>query len=656
MLTRFALLTLKSAAGASPLRHPVHKLADMKPPHSVRKQNKPLAPELASGLQLYKMGLLQEAEQAFQTFLHKHPAHADALHFCGLAVHAQGRHLEAARLIERAIARDAGRATFHLNLALCLAALGQQAALHHLRIAVQIQPDSVDAWFNLGVLYSRDQDHAAAIVSYRKVLALAPDHPTALNNLGELLARMGQHDEAARLLGHALKLSPDFTDAQYNLAHLILDEQAAKASQLLGQVIKARPQWVDAYRLYAKAQAKNGDHAAALDTLMQALEIAPADPNLHNDLGLIQLEMGNLSASQQSFESALALEPGHVHALYNLAFSVKAEENPALLEKLHAAIAHAGDSSSELRAMLHFAAGHLHEAGHDYDAAFGEFEQANRLKGAVYDASQVEAHFAAIKAVFTPELFARYDCKYEETPAVFIVGMPRSGTTLTEQIVASHPQAAGAGELLLFNQMANGLGTLLNSGESYPACVPQLTCEVIDQLAKDYTQELIRRGGDAVKISDKMPGNFVHLGLIALILPHAKIIHCRRDPVDTCVSCFTANFTGYLPYVYDLTHLGHYYRCYQDLMAHWAHVILNPIHTLEYEHLIADPDREIRSLLAFIGLPWNVQCLTPHRTRRAVVTASNVQVRQPIYSHAVNRSARYTHYLDPLRHALAGPS
>lgn len=612
-----------------------------------------MPPELNSGLQLYKMGLLQEAEQVFLRFLHKHPAHAEALHFCGLTLHAQGRHLEAARLIERAIARDSGRATFHLNLSLCLAALGQQTAIQHLRIAVKMQPDLADAWFNLGVLYSRDQDNVAAVASYRKLLALVPDHLTALNNLGELLSRMGHYDEAARLLSHALKLSPDFTDAQYNFARLILDEHPAKAAELLSQVVRSRPQWVDAYRLYAKAQAKNGEHTAALGILTQALETAPAEANLRNDLGLIQLEMGNLSASKQAFESTLALEPNHVHALYNLAFSVKADENPVLLEKLNAVIADAESLPSEMRAMLHFAAGHLHEAGHDYDAAFRAFERANQLKGVVYDAKQVEAHFAAIKAVFTPELFARYDCKYDGAQAVFIVGMPRSGTTLTEQIVASHPQAAGAGELLLFNQMANGLGALLKTEAPYPACIPLLNCDVVRQLAQDYTRELIRRGGkDAVRVSDKMPGNFVHLGLISLVLPRARIIHCQRNPLDICVSCFTANFTGFLPYAYDLAHLGHYYRCYQDLMAHWAQVLPSPIHTMKYERLIADPEREIRDLIAFLGLSWHDQCLTPHRTKRAVVTASNVQVRQPIYRNAVNRSARYDKYLGRLRDAL----
>lgn len=625
----------------------------MKPSQSVRKKNSPVAPELASALQLYKLGLLQEAERGFQKFLHKYPAHAEGLHLCGLAVHAQGRHQEAARLIERAIAREPGRATFHLNLALCLAALGEQSALHHLRIAVKIQPDLIDAWFNLGVLYSRDQNNEAAVASYRKLLALSPNHVTALNNLGELLSRMGHHEEAARLLSHALTLSPDFTDAQYNLARLILDEESAKAAELLSRVTKTRDQWVDAHRLYAKAQAKHGDHTEALATLSRAMAIAPADPNVHNDVGLIQLDMGNLTASKHAFEEALALEPQHVHALYNLAFSLKADKNPALLENIRSVLGTTESLSSDMRSMLHFAAGHLYEAEEDYDAAFGEFKQANQLKGAAYDAGQVEAHFAAIKAVFTPDLFARYDCGYAGTQAIFIVGMPRSGTTLTEQIVASHPQAAGAGELLLVNQMANRLGSLLHTEESYPACVPELNCDLVRQLAEDYTQQLARRGGkEALKISDKMPGNFVHLGLISLVLPHAKIIHCQRDPLDTCVSCFTANFTGALPYAYDLSHLAHYFRCYQDLMAHWEQVLPQPIHTVVYERLVEHPEQEIRNLIDFLDLPWSEQCLKPHRTQRTVETASNVQVRQPIYRNAVNRSARYSQYLDALRAGL----
>lgn len=628
----------------------------MKPPQSVRKKNSPLVQELASGLQLYKLGLLQEAERSFQKFLHKFPAHSEALHLCGLAVHAQGRHQEAARFIERAIAREPHRATFHLNLALCLGALGEQSALQHLRIAVKLQPELIDAWFNLGVLYSCDQDNDAAVASYRKLLALSPNHVTALNNLGELLSRMGHHEEAARLLSHALTLSPDFTDAQYNLARLILDEEPAKAAHLLSKVMKTRFQWVDAYRLYAKAQAKNGEHSKALITLSRALEIAPADPNVHNDLGLIQLDMGNLNASKHAFEGALALEPKHAHALYNLAFLVKADENPALLENIKSVLDGSESLPSDTCSMLHFAAGHLHEAERDYDAAFREFEQANQQKGAEYDAGQVEAHFAAIKAVFTPELFAQYDCRYEGTQAVFIVGMPRSGTTLTEQIVASHPQAAGAGELLLFNQMANRLGGLLQTEESYPVCIPKLNCDLIRELAEDYAEQLIRRGGKgALKISDKMPGNFVHLGLISLMMPQAKIIHCQRDPLDTCVSCFTSNFAGFLPYTYDLAHLGHYYRCYQDLMAHWDQVLPQPIHTVVYERLVSDPEHEIRNLIDFLDLPWSEQCLTPHRTQRAVETASNVQVRRPIYRNAVNRAARYRKYLGKLRDGLGLP-
>lgn len=620
-----------------------------------QKKRKPFPTELTSGLQLYKLGLMLEAEQVFQKFVHKHPGHADALHFCGLTAHSLGRHAEAASLIERAIIIEPRRAIFHLNLSLCLAALGQRTAIEHLRRAVEMQPDLVDAWYNLAVLYSQEKNDAAAEESYRKLLALAPNHLTALNNLGDLLSRMGRNDEAARVLSRALELSPNFTDAQYNLARLILDEQPAKAALLLDQVIRARPEWIDAYRLYSKAQAKNGAHATALDMLIRALEKAPAEANLQNDVGLIQLEMGDLASSHRAFEKALAIDSTHVHALYNLAFSVKAEKNPALLAKLNAVIQNSEDLPSDMRAMLHFAAGHLQEAGQDYDAAFKEFEQANKLKGAVYDANQVEAHFAAIKTVFTPDLIAEYACHNDFDQPVFIVGMPRSGTTLTEQILASHPQATGVGELILLNQMANTLGDILKTEEKYPACISHLNCDIANQLAKAYLNELRRRAGkDAVRISDKMPGNFVHLGLIALLLPNAKIIHCQRNPLDTCVSCFTANFTGFLPYAYNLTHLGHYYRCYQDLMAYWASVMPVPFHTMEYERLIADPEVEIRRLIDYLDLPWSDDCLTPHQTARAVATASNVQVRTPIYRHAVNRSARYIKHLDSLRRALSG--
>lgn len=615
-----------------------------------------IAIQLEKGIQLLKSRQFAEAILAFEKILRKHPGNAEALHFCGVAMHQQGRHIEAVKFIERAIAR-LPRANFYLNLALCYAALEKHAeAIKQLISALSLHPELIDAWYNLGVLYGQIHNYEAAISSYQKLLALSPNHLAALNNLGDLLSRVDRKGEAERALRQALTLRPDLTDAQYNLARLILDEHPESAAKLLKEVVQARPQLVDACRLYARALARSGIHEAAHDVLEAALANAPHEANLHSDFGLVCLELGKLGAAQYAFEQAIAREPRHTHALYNLTFSVKAAANPALLDKLKAALDHSEQLPSEESAMLHFAAGHLLEAAGDYDAAFMEFLRANKLKNVPYEPAQTQAHFEAIKNFFTPEVFAQFSSDVDAQQAVFIVGMPRSGTTLAEQIIASHPLASGAGELLLFNQIANGLGPILKSELAYPECVHYLTTPIARELAQRYLGELQRRGGEqSQKITDKMPGNFVHLGLIALLLPKAKIIHCHRDPINTCLSCFTANFTGFLPYAYDLGHLGHYYRCYEDLMAHWKKVLPLSIYTLNYEDLVSNSEKEIRSLIDFVGLPWSDSCLTPHQTRRAVSTASNVQVREPIYKRSVDRASNFTSHLEPLRLALLDP-
>ena len=612
-----------------------------------------IAIQLEKGIRLLKSRQFAEAILAFEKILRKHPGNAEALHFCGVAMHQQGRHKEAVKFIERAIAR-LPRANFYLNLALCYAALGKHAeAIKQLVSALSLHPELIDAWYNLGVLYGQIHNYEAAISSYQKLLALSPNHLAALNNLGDLLSRVDRKGEAERALRQALTLRPDFTDAQYNLARLILDEHPESAAKLLKEVVQARPQLVDACRLYARALARSGIHEAAHDVLESALASAPHEANLYSDFGLVCLELGKLDAAKFAFEQAIDREPRHTHALYNLTFSVKAAANPVLLDKIKVALDHSEQLPSEESAMLHFAAGHLLEAACDYDAAFMEFLRANKLKNVPYEPAQTQANFEAIKNFFTPEVFAQFSSDIDAEQAVFIVGMPRSGTTLAEQIIASHPLASGAGELLLFNQIANGLGAILKSELAYPECVRYLTTPIARELAQRYLGELQRRGGEqSQKITDKMPGNFVHLGLIALLLPKAKIIHCHRDPLNTCLSCFTANFTGFLPYAYDLGHLGHYYRCYEDLMAHWKKVLPLSIYTLSYEDLVSNSEKEIRSLIDFVGLPWSDSCLTPHQTRRAVSTASNVQIREPIYKRSIDRAANFSSHLELLRQAL----
>ena len=617
----------------------------------IKKSTSPLPQELSIGAKQLQTGRVAEAAQTFNQFLTKHPEHAEALHFAGLAANALGQYQDAARLIQKAIDRSPKRAAFYLNLALVFAAQGQaSSALAHMKTATQLQPSLMEAWYNLGVLSTQAGELDEAIQCYRKVLTLSTTHLAALNNLAELLARIDQKTEAAELLRRALRYRPNFPDAQYNLARLLSDDAPDEAAHLFSEVTKARPGFIDAHRLHAKALARTGRHQAALALLQQVAISAPNDAHLHNDLGLIQMELGRLDDAQNEFQQTLSLTPQHAHALYNLAFMVKSAANPILLTRINAALDSAESMPDEERALLHFASGHLLESAQEYDQAFLHFQQANQLRHVSYDPAETERYFESIKASFDQAFFSKHENfgAADDVP-VFIVGMPRSGTTLVEQIFASHPQAAGAGELIAFNQLANGLKNLLKSSRNFPECIEELPSALAQDLARAYLQELRRRGGAGMlRISDKMPGNFVNLGLIALLFPRAKIIHCQRDALDTCVSCFTSNFTGFLPYTYNLKHLGHYYRQYQSLMAHWERALPQQIYSVQYEQLVADPAQEIPKLIEYIGLVWDERCLSPHQTQRAVSTASNVQVREPIYRRSVSRATRFTPHLSDL--------
>lgn len=613
-----------------------------------------LAPEVESGSRLFKLGLMQEAEHILKGYLERRPKDANALHVYGVVLQAQGRLEEACEFISRAIARDAQRAVFHFNHGLCLAAQGRFAeAVNALKKAIGLQPGFVDAWFNMAVLSSQHQDFGAAEIAYRKTLELNPAHSAAMNNLGDLLGQRGRHKEAASLLRRALAIRPNFSDAKYNLARVIVDDHPGEAARLLEDVVRSRPALVDAYRLQAKAFAKNAQHEAAREVLVRAIDSVPGVAGLHNDLGLIYLEQGKLAPAKAEFRHAIALDPDQAYALYNLAFTQKSRGDTELLGKIQRVLSRQEPIGQDECVLLHFAAGHLLEAERDFERAFKEFDIANSLACASYDREQTESFFDALKQVFTPEFFARAPAGIDDHLPVFIVGMPRSGTTLVEQIVSSHAQAQGAGELLWFNQLAHGLSDLLGTSSTFPENAIDISQVEIRRLAQAYLAELRRRGGgEALRISDKMPGNFVNLGLIAMLLPGAKIIHCQRDPLDTCLSSFTSYFTGYLPYAYNLENLGHYYCRYQDLMAHWNEVLPLPIYNLQYERLIADPITEIRKLIEFLALPWDERCLEPHLADRVVATASSVQVREPIYRKSLNRSARFEPHLEPLKQSL----
>jgi hypothetical protein len=305
------------------------------------------------------------------------------------------------------------------------------------------------------------------------------------------------------------------------------------------------------------------------------------------------------------------------------------------------------------RCRIHFTLGDTYNSKGDYDSAFEHYFKGNRLKQTEFKSSRFTREIDALINSFHTDFFTHTaKASLHSNRPVFVVGMPRSGTSLVEQILSSHSKVFGAGELPDIINLSNRLGDKLKSQDPYPKCVSQLTIEKIDHFAKQYLDHLSRMSGDAVRVTDKMPANFMHLGLINILFPEARVIHCRPNPLDTCLSCYFQDFGPSHSYAYDLTNLGAYYQQYLRIMEHWQNSLTLPILDIQYEALINNQETVSRNMLNFCELDWEDQCLDFHNNKRFVWTASYAQVRKPIYRHSVNRWKNYEHHIDPLRKAL----
>jgi len=305
------------------------------------------------------------------------------------------------------------------------------------------------------------------------------------------------------------------------------------------------------------------------------------------------------------------------------------------------------------RVELHFAAGKMYDDIETYEQAFDHYRLANDLFDVAFDPAAYAEEVSALIATYTPDLLARgLEFGLDTESPVFIVGMPRAGTTLVEQILSSHPDVYGAGELGTMTNLTGRVVHLTGDSAPYPDCARQLDQEGARLLAQEYMESLAAATKTAACFTDKMPKNFLHLGLIALLLPAARVINVQRDPMDTCLSIYFTHFLAHHAYAYNLTNLGLYYRQYQRLMAHWQRVL--PLRSMElrYEELVADQVGMSRKLVEFCGLSWDERCLSFHKSDRVVHTTSGPQVRQPLYGSSVGRWHRYESHLTPLVDAL----
>jgi tetratricopeptide (TPR) repeat protein len=575
------------------------------------------------GNTLSDQGKLDEAVDCFHQVLTLRPTYVEAYNNLGVILNKQGKLDEAAASLRQAVALKPDFAEANYNLGNILSEQGRlDEAVTNFRQALSIKPDYTEAYYNLGITL-RDQGKLdEAVACFRKVLTLIPDCAEAYNNLGGVLNDQSRTDEAMACFRQALVLKPDFAEAYSNLGGILNDQDKTDES---------------------------------IACFLQALALKPDYIEVHYNLGLILSQLGRTDDAASYFRKALILKPDYVQAYKGLSSILRltaTDDATRSMENLY--------NTDELSDVDHidlgFALGKAFADLDEYEKSFSFILEANRQKRATFKyAIQKESDFfARIKATFSADFFSSHHGRGnpERTP-IFIIGMPRSGTTLVEQILASHPMVFGAGEQTILARLINSYCTRRKAAH-YPEGMLALDPEAFRKMGVEYVERIGRYSKEAAYITDKMPDNFLRVGVIKTILPNAKVIHCVRNPMDTCFSIFKHDFTETLGYAYDMNELGRYYKLYDDLMAHWERVLPGFIYSIRYEELIVDQQKQTKDLLDFCDLPWHEACLTFHKTKRKVNTASLLQVRQPIYKDSVDLWKRYEKQLEPLKKAIYG--
>ncbi|AMY01961.1 sulfotransferase [Mesorhizobium ciceri biovar biserrulae] len=539
---------------------------------------------MQQALQLHQAGRRQEAEMIYRQVLARQPKHAAAAHFLGLLLHQTGRSEEGLDLIER---------------------------------SVSLQPTNPDFLNNFGTVMRDLGRPAAAIDFFRGAVDLRPDQLAARDNLGSSLKQVGQFEEAEEIYRSTVARNPFHVRARIGLAETL--QEAGRLDE-------------------------------ALAAFREALAIRPKDADLLHGLGVGLMEKGKLDEAADLFRQALAINPAMATAWLMLTQVKRQKERDSELGGMEAQHAKAPQDSLA-RMQLSFGLGKANDDLKDYGRAFDYFAEGNaiRRKGIDYDQARTRAEFEAMKATFDAGFFEKHrpSSISDDTP-IFIVGMPRSGTTLVEQIIASHPQVYGAGELSILKKAV---------GRQFPATMPGgFPWGVSDtgdsdfaEAGQAYLDMLHARYPNMRHVTDKMPGNFLLVGFIHMMMPKARIIHCARDAAATCLSIYKVHFRGDSHrYGYDLGELADFHNLYTDIMKHWHTVLPGVVHDVRYEDFVADQEGQTRALIAHLGLPWDDAALSFHETDRPVRTASAAQVRQPMYQGSVDLWKRYGDRLKPL--------
>jgi tetratricopeptide (TPR) repeat protein len=581
--------------------------------------------EIGSLVALIEQERLSEAEQGARRLLTMHPSAGMLWKILGVALMRQGKD-----------------------------------ALQALKRTTELMPQDGEAHGNLGAaLHDRGQ-WAEALVSLRRALEIQPDHVDSLVDAANSMKALGRREEAAASYARAAELDPERTESHYALGNVLFDlRRLDEAAASYSLVLALEPEHAAAHLSLAVARRAQRRHADAEASCRAALAIEPEYVEALSLLGELKADRGEFSEAEELFKRAIKIDPDFSFAFSSIATHRKMTRSDtewlagaeALLVK-ELPLAH--DIS------LRYALGKYFDDVGRYDEAFAHYRQANELtKRQVppYDGAKltqrVDEIIRTFDAAFMDAPFvgpSREQASSSELP-VFIVGMPRSGTSLTEQILASHPSVFGAGEVTFWDAAYVNYRKALRNGRADTPAAGATAADLMPELARHYLDRLTAFSGAALRVVDKMPANFLYEGLIYAVFPQAKFIHMQRHPIDTCLSIYFQNFFNMDPYANDLENLAHYYGEYIRVTDHWRAVLPETaLLEVPYESLIEDQEDWTRRMLDFIGLPWDPKCLDFHETDRVVITASKWQVRQKINTASRGRWRNYEKYVAPLEH------
>lgn len=589
------------------------RVTELQPAHSGAHYN------LAVGL--LQKGCLEEAASSLERCLAIEPRNAAALSSLGRVLGKLGRHEKAVDYLEKAIqiAPDSPDDLFLLGVQ--LQAIGWlQGAADAYHKAVQLRPDFFEARNNLGHIFTELGELNSALAIFESLSAAKPGSVEVLNNIGVVYDSMGKAQEAEAAYRKAIDINPALVETRCHLGFLLASEGRTRdALECFNANLAMMPDHLSSIAGKASALEKTGQLEEASTTIASASPGTTTNPDVILSYCTVMLRRNKTADAIKQAERLLS--EGNIPA-------------KGIVD-------------------LHFALGDLYEKNRDYARAFRHFEQANRLSPCTY---VHENHVRYINNIITAtgkEVLAQLPRSgISSRDFVFIVGMPRSGTSLVEQIISSHPAVFGAGELRYMGDIAASFSPPAAKDQKYPAGLSQLSLQDVEGLAMRYLRPVLEIAGESPLVTDKMPHNFLYLGLINILFPQARIIHVTRSPLDNCLSLYFHGFNPMHSYTTDMQMLGNYYREYQRLMSHWSDVLDIPVMNIRYEDIVDNLEQSARGMLAFCGLDWSDNCLNFHENRRFVKTPSYDQVRQPIYTGSVNRWMNYREFIAPLESSL----